>query len=219
MSKKLIWDNNSISNIEAMKNLNSPNLKILILRNNKIKDIEPLKNICSLKILDLSCNKIENINALKEIMKNNKNLEKINLENNIIKNIDILKDKNLNISIKLKSINLDNNNIIEKDLEEVYDIINNNTPEFMNIIYKKELNNSYIKLFGENFVNNNKDKAKIIINGIEKELITYYFCNNSEKIKVILKIKEIVENITDLSEMFSGCSSLSSIERISKLKT
>ena len=79
--------NNNISNIEAVKNLNSPNLKILILRNNKIKDIEPLKNISTLKILDLSFNKIENINALKEIMKNNKNLEKINLENNIIKNI------------------------------------------------------------------------------------------------------------------------------------
>ena len=153
-----------------MKILNSPNLKILILRNNKIKDIEPLKNICSLKILDLSFNKIENINVLKEIMKNNKNLEKINLENNLIKNIEILKDKNLIIPIKLKSINLDNNHIIEKDFEEVYDIINKNTPEFINIIYKKELNNSYIKSFGENFVNNNKDKAKIIIDRKEKEL-------------------------------------------------
>ena len=40
--------NNNISNIEAVKNLNSPNLKILILRNNKIKDIEPLKNISTL---------------------------------------------------------------------------------------------------------------------------------------------------------------------------
>ena len=189
------------------------------MRNNKIKDIEPLENISSLQHLDLSFNKIENINVLKKILKNNKNLESINLEHNMIKNIEILKDKNLIIPIKLKYINLDNNNIIEKDFEEVKDIINNTTPEFMNIIYKKELNNSIIKLFGENFVNNNKDKAKIIIDGIEKELITYYICNNSEKIKVILKIKEIVENITDLSEMFSGCSSLSSIERISKLKT
>ena len=50
-----------------MKNLNSSNLKILILRNNKLKDIEPLKNISSLKYLDLSFNKIVNINNLKEI--------------------------------------------------------------------------------------------------------------------------------------------------------
>ena len=210
--------NNNISKIDAIKNLDSPNLKILILRNNKIKDIEPLKNISSLKDLDLSCNEIENINALKEILKNNKNLEKINLENNIIKNIGILKDKNLIIPITLKSINLEKNNIIEKEYEEVYDIINKNNPEFMNIIYKKGLNNSYIKLFGENFVKNNKDKAKIIIDGIEKELITHYICNNKEKIKVKLKINEN-ENITDMSEMFSGCSTLSYIERISKLKT
>ena len=93
-----------------MKNLNSPNLKKLIMRNNKIKDIEPLENISSLQHLDLSFNKIENINALKKILKNNKNLESINLEHNMIKNIEILKDKNLIIPIKLKYINLDNNN-------------------------------------------------------------------------------------------------------------
>ena len=85
--------NNNISNLEEMKNLNSPNLKIIILKNNKIEDIEPLKNITSsnVKEIDLSFNKILNVKPLEEIMKNNKKIEIINLENNRIKNVEILK--------------------------------------------------------------------------------------------------------------------------------
>ena len=87
--EELDLSNNNLSNIEEMKNLNSPNLKIIILKNNKIEDIEPLKNITStnIKKIDLSFNKIINVNPLEEIIKNNKKIEKINLENNKIKNI------------------------------------------------------------------------------------------------------------------------------------
>ena len=212
--------NNYITNLEELKNLNSPNLKIIILKNNKIVDIGPLKNIIStnIKKIDLSFNKIAEIDAIKEIMKKNKKIEIINLENNKIKNIEILKKILNNISNSIKEIKLKNNNIAKKEIEEIYDILDKNNEEFINIIYKITKENPNIKLFGESFVEKNKDKCKIIIDNKEKELITYYSCKDVKNniLKVRLKINS---NITDMSGMFSGCSSLSSLKGISNWQT
>ena len=76
------------------------------------------------------------------------------------------------------------------------------------------------KLFGEIFVNNNKNICKIIINNEKKDLCSYldnyknYINENKLEIKLIG-----VENIIDASYMFSGCVSLASLPDISKWNT
>ena len=92
----------------------------------------------------------------------------------------------------------------EKDISEIY------------IIYdiKKENN---IKIFGYRFVENNKDICKMIIDNkvyeITKEYNIVNYKNNDNKLKIILKG---INNVTDMSFMFSECKSLSSLPDISK---
>ena len=73
-----------------------------------------------------------------------------------------------------------------------------------------------IKIFGNNFVKNNKNKCKIIIDDKENELIEEYKIKDNNK----LEIKLIgINNINDMSNMFYGCSSLSNLPDISKWNT
>ena len=90
----------------------------------------------------------------------------------------------------------------------------NDKNEEIEIIYKS---NGYggIKLFGSNFVVNNKYKCKIIYNNYESELKEYLDCIKGE---IKIKLKGI-NNITNMSYMFSGCNSLSSLSDISKVNT
>ena len=90
-------------------------------------------------------------------------------------------------------------------------IINNE----INISYNFK-NNKKIRIFGAKFVRNNENKCKLIIDGKKYELIEEFNIINKEKIEI--KLIEI-HNITDMSYMFSGCSSLSNISDISKWKT
>jgi len=89
----------------------------------------------------------------------------------------------------------------------------------INIIYdiNKE-NNKEIKIFGYMFVKNNNNKCKMIIDDNEYELTCE--CNIENYNNNILNIKlKGVDNITNTSEMFNGCSSLLSLPDISKLNT
>ena len=91
----------------------------------------------------------------------------------------------------------------------------------INIIYdikecdKKE---GKIKIFGKNFVKNNKNKCKIIINDKENELIEEYNIKDNSKDKLEIKLIDI-DNITDMSCMFYECSSLLNLPDISKWNT
>ena len=91
----------------------------------------------------------------------------------------------------------------------------------INIIYdikecdKKE---GKIKIFGKDFVKNNKNKCKIIINDKENELIEEYNIKDNNKNKLEIKLIGI-NNITDMSYMFRGCSSLLNLPNISKWNT
>ena len=95
----------------------------------------------------------------------------------------------------------------EKDISEI------------NIIYNiKEENN--IRIFGSEFVKNNKNICKMIIDNKEYEITEEYNIknnnNNNNKLKIILKG---IDNVTDMSYVFDGCSSLSSLPDISKWNT
>ena len=85
---------------------------------------------------------------------------------------------------------------------------------------KKELEETISrgKLFGERFVKNNKNKLKMIINGKKEEICSYItnFHEYLNKGKLEIKLNNINE-ISDISYMFSGCLSLISLPDISKI--
>ena len=84
---------------------------------------------------------------------------------------------------------------------------------------KYKVNEKEIKLFGKDFVKNNKNNCKIEIEGKEYELKEKISSSIiSKKIDILIKLKGIL-NITNMSYMFYGCSSLSSLPDISKWNT
>ena len=87
----------------------------------------------------------------------------------------------------------------------------------INIIYDIHEKNN-IKIFGSKFVENNKNICAIIINNNEYELSETLdvMSNNNNKLKIRLKG---INNVIDMSYMFYGCSSLSSLPDISKWNT
>ena len=99
------------------------------------------------------------------------------------------------------------------------DNINNNIKEYHEkeeITIKYIKNNSNINLFNENFVNNNKDKIYLEIEGKKYELKSQYkFEKNENIITIKLIIKEEIFEI-DMSEMFANCNNLIYINGISK---
>ena len=87
----------------------------------------------------------------------------------------------------------------------------------INIIYDNK-KGKYINIFGSKFVKNNKDICKMIIDKKEFEITEKYKVKRkkNKKLKIILKG---IDNVTNMSDMFSGCSSLSSLPDISKWNT
>ena len=94
------------------------------------------------------------------------------------------------------------------------------------IIYKKNPNSkneveneNNIKIFGEEFVKNNKNICKIIHKGNKLELKEFIDLNEKEKDEAI-EIKLIgINNVTNMSSMFFNCPSLISIPDISEIDT
>ena len=87
----------------------------------------------------------------------------------------------------------------------------------INIIYLINGDN-FINIFGSIFVENNKNIYKMIIDNMEYKLAEKYNVKRSNNNKLKIKLKGI-NNITDMSYMFSECSSLSSLPDISKWNT
>ena len=87
---------------------------------------------------------------------------------------------------------------------------NKNIRNEMTIIYK--INYEYkIKIFGNEFIKNNKKKCKIIMEN--KEYNIFEFLNVKNRYQTILKIKlKEIKTITNMSSMFSGCNSLISLD-------
>ena len=89
------------------------------------------------------------------------------------------------------------------------------------IFEQGKINSNLIKIFGENFVENNKQKCKIICEGKIYELTDYFDSNALDnRNSNILEIKlNGIDKITDASHMFSKCTSLISISGISHWNT
>ena len=89
--------------------------------------------------------------------------------------------------------------------------------EVLIIIKPKKNYKDKIRIFGENFVNNNQDKSKIIYKNKVYELKEYFDDidkNYKHKDNIIFKLKGI-NNITDMSYMFADCDNIISLYIIS----
>ena len=94
---------------------------------------------------------------------------------------------------------------------------NSNIKNEITIKYKIDENAEKIKIFNEIFVNNNRDKCKIIIEGEEREICSDLKINESMKNKKILEIKlKEYESIHNMMGIFGECTSLISLPDIDK---
>ena len=168
--------------------------------NNIIKELEIIKE-----------NIEEYYKIINDIIDNYINNKKRNYE--ILKNIkEIIYNNNIINDIKKINNDFNYNNIID-----IYNKINKIKDNDI-IIYKINNNEDKIKIFGKDFVKNNKNKIKLEIEDKEYELMEYYKINNNNKNELEVKIKGI-ENVTNMSYMFYECSSLINLPDISKWNT
>ena len=116
-------------------------------------------------------------------------------------------------------ISIDNFNI-KKYLENINQLLNKNTKTKIKYLFdlysnsKNELTIIYcanktkkIRLFGENFVKNNKNNCLLFINNKKKDLCEYYNFEKSNEEILIVKLIE-TKTISDMSFMFNKCESL-----------
>ena len=182
--------------------------KIIINNKNEIKLIKKsLTNEEMIKIL------IEEIKEIKEKSnKENINKEKNNKEKSNKKESSKEKER-INELIK-KNENKENEiKILEDKYNELKEIINeldkNKKDIYKNeikIIYETNKRGNY-NIFGEKFVENNKNNIELNINGNKSDLVNKYkLKNGNNEIKMIIKNK-----ITNLEYMFYECSKLKDI--------
>ena len=110
-----------------------------------------------------------------------------------------------------------------KNLKENKEKVNpNSSSNEIILLYYINSDSDSIRLFGDYFVEINKENCKMIINDIKMEISTFfilkgYYINTGKK---FLKVKLIIEhNLTDISFMFGECENLYSVEGISDLNT
>ena len=90
----------------------------------------------------------------------------------------------------------------------------------IHIKYRIKKNNNKYRIFGKNFVQNNYNNCKIILNGKIYNLVADLEIKNCNKKKDIFEIKlRGIKNIIIASEMFFECSSLYSLPDIYKWNT
>ena len=139
-----------------------------------------------------------------------KNIKEINNNDNIIKDLnEIINDNNID-------------NKFQKILK-IYEKMNKEDTEVeddeITLIYRLNKDNSSLKLFGSDFVKNNKSNCflKYESDFQLKETLDVKNISNKED-AVIIKLKGI-NKITNTNNMFEECSSLLSIPDIAKLHT
>ena len=207
---------------EEIKNdINTLNLKM----NNKYKLFPNIKYFLNKTLIDYE-NKYKDYIEIYKILIYY--LENMNNYETIV-NMLMLKSKKLNKDLNFLTDG-HNNNLLdfydkmnnelvltyhlkkEKSENSNYELFNENIDNFAN-----NNENKKIRLFGKEFVSNNKNKCFLIINNKKSELVEYYYLNNKEKINDKLVIKYIEkEKLTDMSYMFSGCKNLLSISNALK---
>ena len=205
-------EHKKINFIDVLPNKDELEQKILFLNDSIYCFNDIIKSLIALlKEVENKINMYFKINE--DIIRNfdnkNRNYEIIDYLNKFLKNNTIIE--------QLDKVNERNTYI--NNFNNIFNIYNKIFNDEINIIYNTNKKNE-VKLFGNLFVENNKNFCKIIVNGKEQELKEKYIFGFFESIKDKLHIKlKGINNIIDMSNMFSYCSSLSSIPDISKWNT
>jgi surface protein len=196
----------------------------LYLQNKNIDDsllgLLTLIKFENLQELDLSHNGIKNPAILQSL--DAKNLRKLDLSFNAINDIKSVKELIINkIFSQIREINLQNNKVTNKEIEEVKALLEKEE-------YIKECKMNYalkkterkLRIFGENFVEKNKDFCKMQIED-EKEKkeikseLDYKEIKEEIKKKGSINIRLFLNNrIEDMSGLFSECNTLKKIDNI-----
>ena len=121
-----------------------------------------------------------------------------------------------NISMGKKIENLNGINAIElkNHIVKIKSFDNNNIGK---MIYKIDEKNKQTKIFDKKFVKINRNRAKIILNNKQFNLIEK-IKSEKEKIKFVVKIK-FLENIIDINCMFKRCKMLSLVKNFEKFNS
>ena len=139
------------------------------------------------------------------------NIKEINY-NNILKEINKINNEK-DIEYKIINIIIIYNKMINKDIYEIIYDINKKRKE----TWIEKVENS-INIFGGEFVKNNKNICKMIIDDKEYEIKEKFNIKNYNKKILKIKLKGF-DNITNMSFIFYNCSSLSSLPDITKWNT
>ena len=173
------------------------------------------------KIDKLNENITNIINMLKKVKDNMNLLYNINYD--ILNNYDI-ENRNYEVFKNLTAIknvefnNIDeiiNNNDIFIKFKNILNIYNQMTTKDkilnqMKMIYKIG-GEEEIKIISEDFVKNNKDKCKLIINGKEMKLCEYIDIKNMNIKEELVVILKETNTITSMYRMFRDCPNLFSL--------
>ena len=88
----------------------------------------------------------------------------------------------------------------------------------IHIKYEMKKEDNQLRVFGENFIKNNDDNCKIILNGIPYKLQSQLNIKKTTKKLIEIKLRGI-KTIIYAKEMFYKCSSLKSLPDIPKWNT
>ena len=185
------------------------------------------ENIFQLKKI-LEDLKKEDIDSDKKLSKIIENIELYdNMANNINNIYKNTKNKNYQLLMNINNLNKYNQKIIEdieklknknNKLETIYALYKNMIIENEIILNYKIEKEHKIRIFGDKFVNKNKNNYQIIINNKKYELTPFIDINKldikGDNLEVNLKQ---LKNTLDISYMFCECNSLLSIENIINL--
>ena len=219
-----VYEKNNINENES-NNIICPNCGENYIYNTKLSlfqcknnhDIESEMNKLRKNLDNFKKNAKEIIKIINEVIYYIEEYYKTNYNNINNKNYknDNKKNKIKNDIIKYTNKIINENNIHLNTILNIYNRINSN----ITIKYKIEENIEKIKLFGIDFVKENKNNCDIIYNDKIYELTDSF---NKEELKAndIIEIKLTgIDNITNMVSMFQSCSSLLSIPDIYKWNT
>ena len=151
--------------------------------------------------------------------------------------IEKLKSNNYNIYLEClgKYANLfkgeDPKNLVEKIPEnssltkDIFNIkiIDDSFKDIFSIVkikYHIDPTEKKVRIFGEKFVENNKDKCYMIYKGQKSEITEYFLTKNLKEKTEELEIKLTgLNNVTDISHIFDLCFTLKSLPNFSKINT
>ena len=190
-------------------------IKIKLMEFKKEIDLfkEKVKSITSK--LNKVVENLEEYYKINEVMLKNYNPSLKNYET--LKNINQINNNIHNILDEIKFINSEESDQTLNILNIYQKMFNKETSE-VNLTYNINREENTINIFGTDFVKNNKDKCKMFIEGKEYEIRKKFDITNYDKEKLEIKLKGI-NKVTDMSCMFSGCSTLISIENFTNLNT